>query len=136
MSFADLGDILAIVTAPFDQLIEAKGAEIEAVLPPVHKLLVDDLDSLHWDRARAMAEVAYDTGLAIGKQLGRLPPGDPEIGASRLGEDVMTTRYSPRALPSFSVRLRASGRSSFRALGRTRPATSRIWPTGPGSGSH
>ena len=80
-------EILSAIAAPFDDRISAKGREIEAALPEGKRLLVDDLDALHWSRAGAMANVAYEVGLAIGKRIGFDRARIGSDGGTRLAEE-------------------------------------------------
>ncbi len=117
MSFDDLEDILGAIAAPFDDRISAKGGEIEAALPAGKRLLVDDLDALHWSRAEALANVAYEVGLAVGKRIGLDRTRSGGDGGTRLSEDPVVWLNHDDQGPT-GVGTGASGRSGGSASAR------------------
>ncbi len=93
LSFDDLEDILRSIAAPYDDEIGAKGREIEAALCGGKRRLVDDLDALHWSRAGAMASVAYEVGVAVGKRIGSDRGRSRGNGGTRLEEERVVWLY-------------------------------------------
>lgn len=65
-----LESILEGVAKPFDDAISEKGDELK--LSGVNANVLDELETLHWERTGALVSKAFEVGLELGKVLGRL----------------------------------------------------------------
>ncbi|MNK93483.1 hypothetical protein D3C87_1136450 [compost metagenome] len=76
-----IGDLLAEVEDAYISDIDERSSHLRSLLSPELAVLVDELEELHRDRARAMTRVALAAGIAMGRGLAEWGPGSPRGSA-------------------------------------------------------